>query len=175
MTEPGSGGLQEEIQQTRPFRSKGQEAFLSLLRTADVAKSRFDSLFESRGVTFQQYNVLRILRGAGRQGLPTLEIAERMIQRTPGVTRIVDRLERKGWVSRDRGTKDRRRVWCRISGRGLALLASLDAAVDDTDDLIFSGMSDEQLQSLIDQLDEIRARVARTSEESGSPTGDKAV
>ena len=69
--------LQEELRQNRPFRSRAQEAFLSLLRTADLAKNRFSDLFSSEDVTFQQYNVLRILRGAGPAGLPTLEIGSR--------------------------------------------------------------------------------------------------
>lgn len=155
--------LREEIQQTRPFRSKGQEAFLALLRTADITKRRFSELFEREGVTFQQYNVLRILRGAGDQGLPTLEIGERMIERTPGVTRIVDRLETKGWVARDRGTEDRRRVWCRITEKGLDLLARLDPPVDATDELIFADLSDDQLQVLVDLLDTLRARMDATS------------
>lgn len=152
-------GVQDEIRQTRPFHSKSQEAFLALLRTADMARHRFTTLFETEGITFQQYNVLRILRGAGGKGLPTLEIGERMIERTPGVTRIVDRLERKGWVSRDRGRQDRRRVWCRITPEGLALLSRLDEPVAGTDDETFRGLSDDELQSLIAVLDGIRARM----------------
>lgn len=161
MQDPTPRRMLEELQQTRPFRSKGQEAFLSLLRTADVVKNRFSTLFESEQVTFQQYNVLRILRGAGKQGLPTLEIGDRMIERTPGVTRIVDRLEKKGWVTRDRGTEDRRRVWCRITKAGLALLDRLDEPVDGMDDAIFAGMDDDALQTLIDLLDGLRARTSR--------------
>lgn len=156
--------LKEELRQNRPFRSKRQEAFLALLRTADRAKKRFTDLFEREGVTFQQYNVLRILRGAGADGLPTLEIGERMVERTPGVTRIVDRLEGKGWASRDRGVEDRRRVWCRITEEGLALLARLDDPVDDTDEAIFSCLEPEELQRLIDLLDALRARMARLSD-----------
>lgn len=151
--------VQDEIQQKRPFHSKGQEAFLALLRTADMARHRFSTLFEREDLTFQQYNVLRILRGAGDKGLPTLEIGGRMIERTPGVTRIVDRLERKGWVARDRGRQDRRRVWCRITPSGLDLLARLDEPVAETDDAVFRGLSDEELDGLISVLDDIRARM----------------
>lgn len=152
-------GVQDEIQQKRPFHSKAQEAFLALLRTADMARHRFTTLFETEGITFQQYNVLRILRGAGDKGLPTLEIGGRMIERTPGVTRIVDRLERKGWVTRDRGRQDRRRVWCRITPAGLDLLARLDEPVAATDDAIFRGLADEELDGLIAVLDGIRSRM----------------
>ncbi len=159
--------LQDELRQTRPFRSKGQEAFLALLRTADLAKNRFSDLFETEEITFQQYNVLRILRGAGERGLPTLEIGERMIERTPGVTRIVDRLERKGWVTRDRGIEDRRRVWCRITDAGLELLARLDDPVDATDDLIFSELGDDDLDALIELLDRVRTRMAELEDGGG--------
>lgn len=157
--------LQEELRQTRPFRSRGQEAFLALLRTTDRAKHRFTALFDTEGVTFQQYNVLRILRGAGEGGLPTLEIGERMIERTPGVTRIVDRLERKDWVSRDRGVKDRRRVWCRITDEGLALLDRLDDPVDAVDEAIFSCLDEGELDQLIDLLNVLRGRMAELEEE----------
>jgi DNA-binding MarR family transcriptional regulator len=149
--------LQDELRQARPFHSKGQEAFLALLRTADVARRRFTELFERQDVTLQQYNVLRILRGAGGDGLPTLEIGQRMIERTPGVTRIVDRLEAKGLVDRDRRRDDRRRVWCRITDSGLALLAELDAPVAQADEMTVRGLGEEEVDQLIDLLERIRS------------------
>lgn len=152
-------GLREEIQQTRPFTSPAQEALLGLLRTADMAKRRFVALFDPEGVTFQQYNVLRILRGAGAEGLPTLEIGDRMIERTPGVTRIVDRLETKGWVARERCTQDRRRVWCRITRKGLDLLARLDEPVKMADQQLFAGFGDDEMASFIRIMDELRRRL----------------
>ena len=163
---PGSR-LQHEIRQTRPFRSRSQEAFLSLLRTADVARGRHADLLEREGVTFQQYNVMRILRGAGEAGLPTLEIGARMIERTPGVTRIVDRLERKGWVRRERHAADRRRVWCHVTPPGLALLARLDAPVDAADAAIFAGMGGAELEALVQALDRLRARLAAPGDPHG--------
>ena len=156
---PATSRLQEELRQTVPFRSKAQEAFLSILRTGDLAKNRFADLFAREGVTFQQYNVLRILRGAGNDGLPTLEIGSRMIERTPGVTRILDRLESKGWVSRERCSEDRRKVWCRITPKGLALLGRLDGPVDESDAAFFADMDPEALDTLIQILDEIRGRL----------------
>jgi MarR family transcriptional regulator, organic hydroperoxide resistance regulator len=156
---PGSL-LQGEIRQTRPFRSRTHEAFLSLLRTADMARSRFADVFEGEGVTSQQYNVLRILRGAGEAGLPTLEIGARMIERTPGVTRMVDRLERKGWVSRERHPEDRRRVWCFITRQGLELLARLDAPVDAADAAVFAGMDQAEVEALVHTLDRLREQLA---------------
>ncbi len=159
--------LQQEIRQTRPFRSRTHEAFLSLLRTADVARGRFADVFDQEGVTFQQYNVLRILRGAGEAGLPTLEIGARMIERTPGVTRMVDRLEGKGWVSRVRRSEDRRRVWCRITREGLELLARLDAPVDAADAAVFAGMDEAEVEALIHTLDRLREQMAAAQHSGG--------
>ncbi|MDP2957715.1 MAG: MarR family transcriptional regulator [Longimicrobiales bacterium] len=161
----GPSRLLEELRQTRPFRSRAQEAFLALLRTADLSKNRFSDLFGSEGVTFQQYNVLRILRGAGPAGLPTLEVGSRMIERTPGITRILDRLEAKGWVRRERSSEDRRRVWCRISPLGLALLERLDAPVDANDRAIFDAMAEADVEALLRILDQLRARLADLSRE----------
>jgi DNA-binding MarR family transcriptional regulator len=151
--------LGKEIKQSKPFRSKTQEGYLSLLRTADDSKRCVTSVLESRGVTLQQYNVLRILRGAGAEGLPTLAVAERMIERTPGVTRLIDRMERKGWVDRQRCTSDRRRVWCTITDAGLELLAGLDGPIDRVDDALHGALSDDELSSFIGFLDRIRAHL----------------
>ena len=150
-------GIAEELNRT--MRSKEHAALLTLLRTADVAKHRFTELFDREGVTLQQYNVLRILRDAGPEGLPTLEIGERMIERTPGVTRIVDRLVAKGWVQRERNADDRRKVWCKVTTDGLALLGRLDRPVAEADREIFSGLDPADLDHLIRSLDILRARM----------------
>src|SRR2546428_6106863 len=118
--------IQREIKQTRPFGSKGEEAAVALMRTADLLRRAIGNVVDRYGITLQQYNVLRILRGAGRQGLPTLEIADRMIEQTPGITRLIDRLEGKHLVVRSRSTNDRRCVYCRITSAGLALLATAE-------------------------------------------------
>ena len=150
--------LQRELRQSRPFRSRGQEAFLALLRTADGVKHRFNVLFEGVGITLQQYNVLRILRGAGEAGIPTLEIGERMIERTPGVTRLLDRLEAKGLVRRERCPEDRRKVLCHISGSGLSLLDALDGPVENVDELIFRDVPEGDVETLIRILDQLRGQ-----------------
>lgn len=167
---PGGSRLQEEIQQSVPFKSRAQEAFLSLLRTADLARNRFTDLFGPEGVTFQQYNVLRILRGAGPAGLPTLEIGARMIERTPGVTRIIDRLEAKGWVERERCATDRRQVFCRITPAGSALLARLDRPVDANDDAMFADIPEGDLEVFIRVLDELRSSLGACSADSLQPS-----
>lgn len=106
-------------------------AVLGILRAADVVRRRGTALLAPHGLTPQQFNVLRILRGARPEGLCTLTIAERMIEQTPGITRLIDRLEAKKLVARVRSEDDRRQVWCRITPAGLQLLARLDEPVGD--------------------------------------------
>ena len=151
-----------EIKQSKPFRTRSQEAYLALIRTADDAKRRIASTLEPAGITLQQYNVLRILRGARPHGLPTLAIGERMVERTPGVTRLIDRMEAKGWVTRERCTEDRRRVWCRITTEGLDLLHPLDEPVNAIDDSLFDALDENELVELIGYLDRLRAHFAGT-------------
>lgn len=139
------------------FRSREQQAALCLLRTADAIKRGYSQVIEPHGITPQQYNVLRILRGAGPDGLPTLTIGERMIEQTPGVTRLVDRLERKGLVARTPCPKDRRRVFCRITPKGLDLLEELDEPVNRCDAHAVSILPPSDLDSLITMLDRVRA------------------
>ncbi len=119
--------IQEELQQRRPFRSKREEVFLALLRSAAVIRRPVSKVVEEHQLSLAQYNVLRILRGAGDAGLPTLAIRERMIEEAAGITRLIDKLEGAGLVVRDRGASaDRRQVFCRITPAGLALLAAID-------------------------------------------------
>jgi DNA-binding MarR family transcriptional regulator len=149
--------LQEEIRQGRPFSSSQQEGVLGLLRTADVVRRRLAAAIEPRGVTLQQYNVLRILRGAGAEGLPTLDIADRMIERTPGVTRLLGRLAAKGLVRRRRCSRDHRQVLCFISPRGLALLGSLEPVVASLDRDALGGLDEGRVRRLVHLLDAVRA------------------
>lgn len=153
--------IHEEIRQSKPFRTKSQEAYLAVLRTADDCRRHITKVLEPAGITLQQYNVLRILRGAGEEGLPTLAVADRMIERTPGVTRLIDRMEKKGWVTRARCSEDRRRVWCRITEPGLRLLESLDQPVNDLDDAFADVLGDDELVALTRYLDRLRARLNR--------------
>ncbi len=152
--------LQQELKQTVPFRTPAQEAAVALLRTVDVLKRRMAGVIEAEGITVQQYNVLRILRGAGAEGLPTLEIAERMIEQTPGITRLLDRLEAKRLVSRARCPEDRRQVTCRIAAAGLTLLARMDTTVDRLDDTILGDLTPAQQRQLVRLLDQIRGGTA---------------
>jgi DNA-binding MarR family transcriptional regulator len=152
------GRLQREIKQTRPFTTRAQEATIAILRTADIVRSRLASVIEPSGITMQQYNVLRILRGAGPDPLATLEIGERLIERTPGITRLLDRLEEKGLVRRERSSVDRRLVHCWITNEGSELLAGLDDEVDRMDDRIVEPLSGAEVEALIEMLERVRGR-----------------
>ncbi|MEP6857962.1 MAG: MarR family transcriptional regulator [Gemmatimonadales bacterium] len=139
------------------FRSREQQAVVGLLRTADAIKRSLACVIEPHGITPQQYNVLRILRGAAPEGLPTLTIGERMVEQTPGVTRLIDRLERKGLVERIPCPKDRRRVFCQITPKGLDLLEELDEPVNRWDAQTVSILPPSEVDSLIKLLDRVRA------------------
>jgi DNA-binding MarR family transcriptional regulator len=112
---------------------------------------------EPHGITLQQFNVLRILRGAGDAGLPTLEVAERMIEQTPGVTRLLDRLEAKELVRRQRCPKDRRQHLCWISTTGLQLLEKIDALTARAPEESLKGLRQKDRVTFIRLLDAIRA------------------
>jgi DNA-binding MarR family transcriptional regulator len=154
----------QEIKQRKAFPSKGQEAAVTLLRTADVLRRHIGAAIEQQGITAQQYNVLRILRGAGADGLPTLEIAARMIEQTPGITRLIDRLENKKLVERERRADDRRCVDCRITAAGLALLARLDAPVRTAADQAFHVVNKLELAQLVTSLDRLRESLRQKEE-----------
>lgn len=129
---------------------------MGLLRTADVLRRKVADVLSPHGITPQQYNVLRILRGAKEQGLPTLEISDRMIEKAPGITRLLDRMEAKRFVTRKRCPEDRRQVLCFISKEGLHLLARLDGPVMNADTQHLS-LSESDIRKLIKLLDTIRA------------------
>jgi len=150
--------IADELQQRRPFRSRREEAFLALLRTAAVVRRPVVKVVEDHGLSLAQYNVLRILRGAGDEGLPTLAIRERMIEEAAGITRLIDKLEASGHVRRVRSASaDRRLVYCRITSLGLDLLATLDPLVTAADDATLAFLDEGRLQNLLDLLDEVRA------------------
>jgi DNA-binding MarR family transcriptional regulator len=155
-----SSSLLQELRQTKPFPSNREEAFVALLRTADVLRWRVAEILEPEGVTLPQYNVLRILRGARETGLPTLEIGERMVEQAPGITRLIDRLELAGLVRRERPRADRRQVLCHIEKKGLAVLARLDTAAPLASEAFFAGMSSSEIDQLVASLDAVRKSCA---------------
>ncbi|MBI3401883.1 MAG: MarR family transcriptional regulator [Acidobacteria bacterium] len=154
------GRLQRELRQNRPFQSTAHEAVVGLIRTADMVRRQMTALVGPQGITLQQFNVLRILRGAGseaRDGVPTLEIADRMIEQTPGVTRLLDRLEAKELVRRQRCPKDRRQHLCWITPKGLALLQKLDEAALRSHEESMKGLRAKDRATFIRLMEAIRA------------------
>jgi DNA-binding MarR family transcriptional regulator len=148
--------LQREIRQQRPFGSPAEEAVVGLMRTADVVRRRVAVVLEPHDVTPQQYNVLRILRGAGEAGLPTLEVGSRMLEQTPGITRLLDRLEAKQLVRRQRCPKDRRQHLCWITSPGERLLEALEAPLAAAVESCLAGLTQPDRIALIRLLDAIR-------------------
>src|SRR5688572_9077942 len=115
--------LQEELKQTKPFTSLEEEVILNLVRTAEHVVSRTAEVLKPANLTPTQYNALRILRGAGPDGLTCGEIGERMVTKESDITRLLDRLERRGLISRERPETNRRVVITRVTDEGLRLLA----------------------------------------------------
>ncbi len=132
--------LRERLQQT-DFEGPAQEAMLGLLVAAAHLERRLQEACERHGITHDQYNVLRILRGAPAEGHPRYEIARRMINRAPDVTRLLDRLEAKALVSRTRSEEDRRVACNRITTAGMRLLQQLDPEVAAVHDAFAAGLS----------------------------------
>ncbi len=152
----GVSKLQQELKQARPFASLPVELFLNLIRTTELLRAQETDLLREHGLSAPQYNVLRILRGAGKDGHPCQEIGARMLTRVPDVTRLVDRLEASGFVERARTDADRRIVRVRIQKRGLEVLARLDAPVDALPVAMFAHLSKPELRTLNELL--VKAR-----------------
>ena len=144
--------LHDEIKQTKPFASLEQEAMLSVERTAAVLGHALADALKPYGVTPTQYNVLRILRGAGPDGLCRHEVRARLVAQVPDVTRLLDRLEEVGLVTRERSASDRRLVTTRITAQGLEVLAQLDEPITEIHRRQLGHMDERQLRTLIDLL-----------------------
>lgn len=155
--------LSERIKQTR-FASPAQEALLNVLVTSSWLLNELSALMAPFGVTPTQYNVLRILRGNHPGKLTCTEIGRRMLDRTPDVTRLLNRLERAGLVTRSRASHDKRVVEVSITEKGLELLARMQPVVDATQERLMSRLSPEELRLLSELLD--RLRVDDASEEA---------
>jgi DNA-binding MarR family transcriptional regulator len=146
-------GLQAELKQKIPFPSREQEAYLSLLRTADALQAQVEAWLKEFGLTGTQYNALRILRGAGPDGLPCREIGERMITHDPDVTRLLNRLEDRGLVERTRARHDRRVIYGKITAAGLKLLREMDGPIDKRGREMLKHVGQTKLQQLIALLE----------------------
>jgi DNA-binding MarR family transcriptional regulator len=133
--------------------SRQQDAAVSILRSADYLNRFCSPVFDQHSITSQQFNVLRILRGAGTGGLPTLDIAERMIEQAPGITRLLDRLEGKKFVRRERPPDNRRQVLCYITKAGLDLLQELDTPFRNKVNQAMHRLDESEIEELIRLLE----------------------
>jgi DNA-binding MarR family transcriptional regulator len=155
-----AGKLQSELKKKRPFDSLEQEAALGLARAADKLRVRFERLFRQFGLASgSQYNVLRILRGEG-QPMRVLDIAARTVTEVPGITGLIDRLEKMGLVARRRCEEDRRVVYVSITAKGLALLAEIDEPLAELHRDLMCHLSHAELRELVRLLDKVRAPLA---------------
>ena len=150
--------LQLQLKQTKPFRSRAEAAYLAIQVVADEQRGKFNALFKSKDLNGAQYNVLRILRGAGPDGLSCREIGERMINRESDVTRMLDRLEARELITRERQTDDRRVVLTFITELGVDLLKELDEPVDDLHLSLMGHLSEKELESLLKLLGKARSK-----------------
>jgi DNA-binding MarR family transcriptional regulator len=151
--------LQHELKKKHPFASAEEEALLNLFRTADRVQIEAERLFREHGLTNSQYNVLRILRGEGRP-LPVLEIAARTITVVPGITGLIDRLERAGLVRRERCDSDRRVIFVAVTEEGLKSLAALDGPMAALHRKLLGHLSPGELKELVRLLEKVRGPLA---------------
>src|SRR5438874_9448907 len=156
--------LQHELKKKRPFESPEEEALLSVVRTSDQLQIRFARLLREYGLTSPtQYNILRILRGEGKP-LPVLEIASRTITIVPGITGLIDRLERAGFVHRLRCEKDRRIIYVALTDQGMTTLAALDEPLLALHRKLMGHLSQGELKELIRLLEKVREPLAGTDD-----------
>lgn len=149
--------LHVELKSARPFAHLEEEAHLSIVRTAALLELAMARMLKAHDLTPTQYNVLRILRGAGPDGLCRYEIGERLLWPVPDVTRLLDRLTEIGLIGRQRSDEDRRVVRTFITEAGLARLRALDEPVRAFHHDRLAGVSRRDLKAMVDTLAEIRA------------------
>ena len=151
--------LQAEIKQTKAFPRRTSEALLGVLRTAAVLEHHLTEALKPFGITSTQYNVLRILRGAGTAGLCGREVASRLVSKVPDVSRLLDRMEEMGLISRERDTGDRRHVTARITSHGEKVLEKATPGLEAVERARFGKLDHARLGSLIETLDDVRGNL----------------
>jgi len=154
-----AGKLQQELKQTKAMPSLTEESLLNIIRTADVLLQSLTTLMKPYQISPTQYNVLRILRGAGEQGVSCKDIAARLVARDPDITRLMDRLEQRGLIVRDRAKEDRRIVTHRLTKPGLDLVAELHPPLEAANKQLTKGIPPGDLRNLVDVLEQIRANL----------------
>ena len=149
----------------RHFDSPEQEAYLAMWRTYDRLRTFEDELFADWDLTAQQYNLLRLLKSSHPEFVPTLSVIARLVSRSPDITRMLDKLETRGWISRTRSETDRRTVWVRITDSGLAMLDLIAEPLADCHERQLGHLTERELKSLTALLKRARA----PHEPDGSP------
>lgn len=150
--------LGNELKQNKPFETLEEEAVLSIARTAALIEHQATQALKPYTLSLSQYNVLRILRGAGADGLCRNEVGKRLVTEVPDVTRLLDRMEEAGLISRQRGAKDRRYVTTRITRKGLDLVGKLDRPIRELHQAQLGHVGKKSLRALIDALTEVRTK-----------------
>lgn len=148
--------LESELKQSRPFARRSEEALVSIMRTAAILDHVWQDALKGFGVTPTQYNVLRILRGAGKDGLCGREVGERLVSKVPDVSRLLDRMEDLGLMTRERDPADRRHVTARITPKGLKILVEVEPTLRALEERFTGAVPAGALKDLIDTLGTIR-------------------
>jgi DNA-binding MarR family transcriptional regulator len=148
--------LQKELKQTKPFASQEEEVHLNILRTAELLWWGVSETLKQADLTPTQYNALRILRGAGQEGVSCSQISERMVTKDSDITRLLDRLETRGLISRCRETKDRRVITAQVTKEGLRLLAELEEPISECHRRQLGHMGEKRLATLNKLLEDVR-------------------
>jgi DNA-binding MarR family transcriptional regulator len=149
--------LLADLKQTKPFPRAGQEALVSILRTAAVLEHEINDALKPFDLTSTQYNVLRILRGAGDTGLCGRDIGERLITQVPDVPRLLDRMTEAGLIARKRDPDDRRHVTSRITAKGLRLLDEVQPALEAIERRRTGLLNQDQIRGLLRNLEAVRS------------------
>ena len=151
-----AGKLQQEIKQTKPIRLLEEETSLNLVRTADLLAQRLTDVLKPHSISSTQYNVLRILRGGGSDGVSCKDIGNRLVTRDPDIPRLMDRLEKRGLLTRDRAKEDRRVVVHKLTPAGIELVNALDEPVESVHRAALGHMTKAKLHELVGLLEELR-------------------
>ena len=154
------GRIQQELQQRRPVARLDEEAFLNIERTADLLMQKLIDVLRPYELTPTQYNVLRILRGAGEDGANCKDIGARMLTRDPDITRLLDRLDKRALITRSRAKKDRRHLSIRITSEGLRVLSALDEPIVELCASTLGHLGGQRLEQLVTALENIREHVS---------------
>ncbi|MGL1933417.1 MAG: MarR family transcriptional regulator [Fibrobacterales bacterium] len=151
--------IEEELRQTQPLRSVGESLILNVVKTADLLKGYMDSVLKSYDLSQTQFNILRICKGSRGKGITCSEISDRLLTKVPDVTRLLDRMEKKGLLYRKRCTADRRVIWVFISDSGEKIITKASQMVDKNIDAVTLPLGNEGVLAAIAVLENLRNNI----------------